>query len=186
MGWISAGIGLVSAIMGKKSADKAAKQSMTGFNYLKDNTVVNEAQTAGAEAGTTANALLGIGDQEAQDAAFEKYKGSTGYETRMEAGQDAITGNNAAKGLLNSGATAKGLTKFGQEFGSNEFSKYLGQLQGVQAQGLNAAYNTASQGTTGGANAAGYTQQGTKDVVSGLGMAAGGLTDVAQQAGWIN
>lgn len=184
MGWISAGIGLVSAYMGKRSADKASKQSMAGFNYLKDNEGVQQAQGFGAEAGGTMAGLLGFGDKGQSEAAFNQYKDSTGFQFRMDQGSDAITGSMAAQGLLNSGATAKGLTEFGQNIASDEFSRYMGQLQGVQSTGLNAAFNTASQGTSAGAQAGAFTQQGTRDMMGGLGMAVGGLTDVAQQNKW--
>lgn len=184
MGWISAGIGLVSAIMGKSSADKAAKQSMAGFRYLKGNEGVNQAQEYGAEAGTAARGLMGFGSAEEGEEAFDRYKESTGYQFRVDQGVDSITGSAAAKGLLNSGATAKGLTEYGQGMASSEFNKYLGQLRGMESTGLNAAYNVASQGTSGGAAAGAFTQQGTKDMMGGLGMAVGGLTDVAQQNNW--
>jgi len=166
-------------------------------------------------------ALTGLGgDEEAAQAAFQRYQNSTGYQFRLGQGMEAITGGAASRGLLNSGATLKGLNDYGQGAASAEFGNYLGQLQqqsqqqyqqsqqqmnnyqqqlanyqgylanlmGAQDTGLNAAYNVASSGGTGGANAAQVgmqgaaqinrlRQQGTDNLISGLGSAAGGLKD---------
>lgn len=187
MGWVTAGLGIVNAIMGRRSAKKASQQALTGYNYLKGDEGVQQAQEQGQEAGGLSSALLGLGgDTEAAEAGFDRYRESTGYQFRFSQGQDAITTSAAAKGLLNSGATAKGLTKFGQDFGSNEFSKYLTQLQGKQTQGLNAAYNVGQAGSSGGTAAGEFTQGGAKDTARGLGSAVGGFLDMGQQAGWIS
>jgi len=243
------GSALIGARSAKKQAtvqaesnDKAIEASLMGFNYLKGNENVNAAQAQGLTAqGAVGNALgltgqgpgeyqrlLGIGqaltglggDEEAAQAAFQRYQNSTGYQFRLGQGMEAITGGAASRGLLNSGATLKGLNDYGQGAASAEFGNYLGQLQqqsqqqyqqsqqqmnnyqqqlanyqgylanlmGAQDTGLNAAYNVASSGGTGGANAAQVgmqgaaqinrlRQQGTDNLISGLGSAAGGLKD---------
>lgn len=184
MGIISAVAGIGSAILGKKSADKAAKQSMAGFNYLQGNEGVNQAQGFGQQAGGLRAALLGLGgDQQAAEDAFSQYRDSTGYQFRLGEGLGAITGSAAARGLLNSGGTLKGLTRYGQDFASNEFGNYMAQLQATEGRGLNAAYNVASQGTSGGGGAAKYTRQGAEDVAGGLATAAGGAYDIYKN-GW--
>ncbi len=184
MGIVSAVAGLGSAILGNRAKKKAAKQSMAGFNYLQGNEGVVQAQETGQMAGGLSAALLGLGgDQEAAEAAFEQYRGSTGYDFRLGEGMSAITGSMAARGLLESGATAKALTEYGQNIASAEFSNYLGQLRGTQATGLNAAFNVASQGTSGGAQAAQYQRQGAVDVSTGLATAAGGAYDIYKN-GW--
>jgi len=195
MGWVSAGLGIISAITGRKDAKRqaaaegqAAQQSMAGFDYLKGSDSVNQAQQFGSNAGGIAAGLLGTGGDQAQsEAAFQQYQDSTGYNFRKEQGMSAITGSAAANGLLNSGATLKGLTDFGQNLASSEFGNYLGQLQGQEAQGLNAAYNVASQGQAGGMAAAGHTTaaaahrtEGSNQMMGGLATAAGGLADMWQ------
>lgn len=234
MGIVSAIAGIGSALIGANSARKQAKSqesanekaieaSLMGFNYLKDNPIVGQAQQQGMAAGTRLNeglaadgayaqaigpgglygALLGLGgDTEAAQQAFDNYRDSTGYQFRLDQGLGAITGGAASRGLLNSGATARALQGYGQNLASQEFGNYLGQiqtyagglgdyltaLQGQQQTGLNAAFNVASSGSSAGATAAGIgqrgaaavndiRQQGTNNIVSGLGAAAGGLTD---------
>lgn len=168
--------GVASAIIGARSADKAAKASSQGFNYLKSNPLVQAAQEGAAPAIGNISALLGLGgDQAAAQAAFDQYRDSTGYGFRLQQGMDAITGSAAARGLLNSGATAKGLMEYGQNLGSAEFANYLAQLSGVRDTGLNAAFNVAGQGTAAGSGAAQAAMERGNQITSGLGMALGGL-----------
>jgi hypothetical protein len=56
------------------------------------------------------------------------FMNSTGYNFRMQEGQNALQTGYAAKGALQSGAAMKDLTRFGQDFASNEYGKYIGQL----------------------------------------------------------
>lgn len=184
MGIISAVGGIASAVLGNRAKNKAAKQSMKGFNYLVNNEGVQQAQESGMTAGGLRSALLGLGgDQAAAEDAFETYRDSTGYQFRLNEGLGAITGSRAASGLLNSGGTLKGLTRYAQDFASNEFGNFMAQLQQSEATGLNAAFNTASQGTSGGVNAAQYQRQGAEDVSTGLATAAGGAYDIYKN-GW--
>ena len=170
--------GVASAIIGKRSADKAAKQAMTGFNYLRDNPLFQQTQEQGLAAGTNINALLGLGgDQAAADQAFEQYRGSTGYQFRLGQGTSAITQNRAASGLLNSGSTLKGITDYGQNIASAEFQNYLGQLGSVQGTGLNSAQATGSAGSSAGAAAGGFTREGAADVSYGLNRALQGVSN---------
>ena len=205
MGSIIGGIG--SAIIGSKSAKSASKRqarateratqaSLTGFRFLEDNPVVNEAQDQGQQAQGLISGLLGLdGDPAAANEAFQRFQDSTGFQFRTDRGIDAITGNRATRGLLNSGGTLKALNDFGQGIGSEEFSNFLAQLGALQGSGLNAAFNTASQGTSGGAGAASaglrgvqninaIRRQGTEDVVSGLGSAFGGLSSIFEGGGF--
>lgn len=198
MGLISGFLGLGSALIGASTANRqaaaqvqaakiASQQALTGFNYAKDNANFQQAQTAGLQAGSQASALLGLGGntQQAQDA-FNNYLGSTGYQFQMGQGTQAIADQSAASGLLNSGATAKGLQQYGQGLASSYFQNYLGQLQGVQNTGMTAAGNTAALGASGGQAAGSFTQQGasnasqlaiggTSALMNGLGAAAGGF-----------
>lgn len=225
MGILAAVGGIASALIGAKSAKKsanaqvaasdkaaeaqieaariAAESARLGFDYLKDNPLVGQAQSAGGTAMGMRNALLGIGgsgaDALAARQAFQEFQNSTGYQFRMDQGVDAITQSAAARGLLNSGAALKGLASYGQGLASAEYANYLNQLGGVQDVGLNAAYNVASQGQSAGATAAqaylqagqgqamaytnagnalaqGATMQG-QALIGGLGMAMSGLQD---------
>lgn len=111
--------------------------------------------------------------------AFKSYLDSTGYQFQFGQGQNAITGSAAARGLLNSGATAKALTKYGQNIGKQYFSDYMGQLGnmnnvlgGTATAGQNALGQIATAGTAGGGNAANAIIQGANN--QGSAIQAGG------------
>lgn len=104
----------------------------------------------GNSAMSTLGALLGIGGNKgAADAAYTNYLNSSGYQSMMKSGQDAITGSAATKGLLRSGATGKALTNFGQKLGSEKFNEFLGQLTGLGQYGLNSANTITAAGQYG-------------------------------------
>lgn len=111
-----------------------------GFNYLTGNNGIGGYIGTGNNANNQIAALLGLGgDSAAANAAFQKYLGSSGYKFNLAQGQNAINSNAAARGMLNSGATAKALTSYGQNLGSQYFNNYIGQLSGLASSGLNAA-----------------------------------------------
>lgn len=122
--------------------------------------------------------------------AFNNYLGSTGYQFQLGQGQDAIASSAAAKGLLNSGATAKALSKFGQNLASTTFNNYLSQLGGINTSGQNAGtlgFNTlglvSNAGTGAGSNAAGYIMDGGNAWAQGLAGGLGALGNVITNAG---
>lgn len=128
--------------------------------------------------------------------AFQQYLDSTGYRFMFDQGQRGITGSAAARGLLNSGATAKALTDYGQNMGKKYFADYIGQLGnmnnvlgGTATAGQNALGQIASVGTAGGGNAAsaittGAANQGSAIQAGGnaMGNAIGGAAGMIGNA----
>ncbi len=99
--------------------------------------------------------------------AFGNYLNSTGYKFQLGQGTRAITGSAAARGVLNSGGTAKALTQYGQGLGGQYFNNYLTQLGSLNTQqgntaitGVNAAKAVGDAGTAGGTVAGGQKQSG--------------------------
>lgn len=71
-----------------------------------------------------------------------------GYQFRMNEGMKAINSGAAARGMANSGATAKALTKYGQDYASSEYDKAYNRNYGRLSQlaGLgNGATNQMNQ-----------------------------------------
>lgn len=149
-----------------KKADEGATTALTGYNYLaqnQNNQTVQNAGTQSARAGqtiqNTEQQLLGVAPITAETGnAFNNYLGSTGYNFQLDQGVRALAGSAAAKGILNSGATAKAITGFGQNLASNYFNQYLAQLQAANGQaqasanaGLTASGQVGQAGTQGGA-----------------------------------
>lgn len=104
--------------------------------------------------------MLGLGDPAAGKAATDNFLGSTGYQTMLDGGSKAITGNAASKGLLNSGATGKALTQYGQDLGQTKINELMGNMTKLGEYGL---------GSAGVISGAGNTQQ-SKSVDSGKGI----------------
>jgi hypothetical protein len=63
---------------------------------------------------------------------------SPGYQFRFDEGNRAITGNRAASGMLQSGDTLRALTRYGQDYASNEYNTQLNQLFSVAGLGQSA------------------------------------------------
>lgn len=124
-------------------------------------------------------AQLGVTPAEAADryGGFEK---SPGYQFRMDEGKRAITGNAAARGLIDSGTLGKGLIKYGQDYASNEFGAHYNRIAGVADQGR-AAAGTASGIITNTAN-----NIGNLTTAQGVNAATGAATQAGIQAGLIS
>lgn len=70
-----------------------------------------------------------------------------GYGFRLSEGQKALERSAAARGGLLSGATGKALTRYGQEFGSEEFGRAYNRLAGLANLGPRAAGVMSDLGT---------------------------------------
>jgi hypothetical protein len=219
-------IGGIGSLFGSNQAaskeNEAAGTALTGYNYLSGNPLIQQSQSNATTAMGNQNAALGaagqaIGGQAGtvndisqlltsngtNNPAFQNYLNSTGYNFQVGQGEQAINNNAAAKGLLNSGATAKALTSYGQGTAAQSFNNYLGQLGttanlqgsnatalgslagaygGQVAQGLTSATAVGQAGTTGGANAGQFQAQAGQSIGSGTANAFNILGGTAQNA----
>lgn len=160
VGAIAAGISGVATVAGAginagaaNNASNEAAQAAAANNALEQeiyNSNKGELQpyiTRGNAAGSAEAALLGIGgNPAAAKKAFGDYLGSTGYNFQVNQGVDAITGNRAANGTLDSGGTLKSVNAYGQNVASTYFQNYLSNLSGVAGSGLSGAAALAGVG----------------------------------------
>lgn len=166
--------GLVGGLLSKKSGGRQSRDILA-------------AGRAGAEqfapfqeAGVSANAdILGaLQGSAGSDQAFQNFLNSTGFQSQLSAGSQAITGNAATEGLLNSGATLKRLNTFGQDLAQGGFQNFLGNLGNVAQRGIQGAAG-ASQALVGsGTNAAAAAAGGRQGQQAGFGQALGGITSL--------
>lgn len=175
MGGIIGGvIGAAGSLLG---ASSAKTNDLTGYNYLSGQRPQLGAGAMGyAQRGDAANLassqLLGVTPITDQTkSGFANYLNSTGYNFQRDQGTAAITGSAAARGILNSGATAKALTKYGNDLASTSFNNYLTQLNAQSAEGLTATGQIGAAGTDGG-KAAGSA------MAKGIGGAAGSVAGI--------
>lgn len=118
-----------------------------------------------------------------QDFGMAQFQADPGYQFRMSEGMKALERSAAARGLLQSGGTLKGVQKFGQELASSEyenaFSRYLTQrearmdpyryLTGIGQAA--AAGQAANVGTTGATLAELAAQRGNVQAAQAMGTA---------------
>lgn len=170
----------------------AADQAIDAQERMFDRQV--ELQEPFRQTGLTAQnrmmALLGIGqDRTAPD--FGKYAGDfgmsdfqadPGYGFRLSEGMKALERSAAARGGLLSGATLKGITRFGQDTASGEFMNAFNRYQTNRSNQLNPLQSLMGAGQTSTnalTAAAGQTGAGIGSTYMGMGQ---GIAN-AQMAG---
>lgn len=134
---------------------------MTGFNYLKDNPLIQQSQQAGANAFSGLSGALGFGGPEGQDESFQRFMDSMGYQSQLRAGQEAVSSSAAARGMLNSGSTLRRLQEVGQGLAQQGYGQYLTNLYNLAGMGQQSALGVGSAGTAGGSSAAANQPQNT-------------------------
>lgn len=120
---------------------KQAKSSSTSENT--NNALITSTYGGMMNQGTGANNFLsslltGQGDTGAANSGYQGYLANAGYAPAMRQMSQAVTGQGASSGLLNSGATAKALQSRGAEINQGFFNNYLQQLSGLSGLGLQA------------------------------------------------
>lgn len=100
----------------------------------------------GGQAGTQIANMLGLNGPQSQNAGFQNWQNSTGYQFGLNQGVQSITGNAATSGLLNSGSTAKALDTYGQNYANTQYQNYLNPLQNLLTSGNQAAGVLGSAG----------------------------------------
>ena len=164
-----AGAGLIGASKNSKAIKQstAAQQASEAqqIAYQREARAQNTAALSpfmarGNVAGETINAALGLGGNvpgqtvgpagqnpaTSAMAAYELFKSSTGYQTRLDEGYSALNAGYAGRGVLQSGAAVKSALRYGQEFASNEFGNWLGALGNQQGVGFAGASALAGVG----------------------------------------
>lgn len=159
-----------AADAGEAAADKSAAVQRELYYQTRSDTEPYRALGLGA-AGKLAR-LAGLGSPDQSAAEVGQFYASPGYQFRLGEGQKALERSAAARGMLNSGATLKGITRYGQDYASNEFGNYVNTLGGLAGYGpvatnqQVAANNSLGQGLSnsaiagGQARVSGYTNMG--------------------------
>ena len=144
----SAVVGGVVSSKASSKARKAAQQAQTTNNALEERTrSQNQAALqpyidAGLKPTGAIQALLGFGGPDAmaeQNAAFETFRNSAGYQDQFNEGVRSLQAGFGSKGLLDSGAATKAAIKYGQSQSNRSFGDYYSRLVGQQqgrARGL--------------------------------------------------
>lgn len=119
----------------------------TNVNNKALTSAYSPAMQQGNQAMGAASALLtGQGDTAGAQQGYNNYLQMAGYAPAMRQLSQSVTGQGAASGLLNSGATAKALQTRGAELNQGYFNNYLQNLGGLTNQGLQAGGLVANAG----------------------------------------
>lgn len=84
--------------------------------------------------------------QQAATAAYEMFRGSTGYQSRLDEANNSMNSAYAARGTLQSGAAQIAMARMNQDYASNEFGNYMGFLGNQQGVGMAGASAIAGVG----------------------------------------
>jgi len=115
---------------------------------------------------------------------MEKFQRDPGYGFRLKEGLRAIENSALASGMGQSGATLRGLTRYGQELGSDEFTNAFNRYQAERNARLNPWQSLAGMGQTTSQNIAGAAGRLGENIGSNL--IQGGVARASGYAGVAN
>lgn len=103
---------------------------------------------SGNVSGVSVNAADPNFGRYAGDFSMADYQADPGYAFRLDQGMKALQSSAAAKGLLSSGSTLKGITDYGQGLASQEYGNAYNRYQTNRANQLNPLMNLLGVGQT--------------------------------------
>jgi hypothetical protein len=166
----AAGAIVASTAIGMRSAKKAAKVQRSAASQAADAQLEMYRQMRSDLApyrDVGASALERYSDI-ALKGNIEQFQQSPGYQFRLQEGIKALERGAAARGELLGGAQAKALTRFGQDYASNEYSNYLNQLGALASMGQSSATATGAGGLQSAAQRGGYLVGAGEAQASGI------------------
>jgi len=149
--WV-AGAVVGSAVIGGNAAGRAAsnqaaaadRASQLQYDQWKESVALQEPwRKAGEQA---LNKLIPLTDY--KNFSMSDFQADPGYAFRLSEGTKALERSAAARGGLMSGATGKALTRFGQDYGSQEYTNAFNRYQTERAARLQPLQSLAGVGQT--------------------------------------
>lgn len=178
--------GLISSKMGSDAAGDAAKMQADAANRATDlQGKMFQQQRADQEpwrqAGMGALSQLGNADFQ-RDFQASDFTKDPGYDFRMQEGAKALERSAAARGSLQSGGTLKALSRYGQDFASNEYNNAYNRFNADRDRRFNRLSSLAGVGQTANsqvaaagqnyANQAGQNMMGAANAQGAAGIAS--------------
>jgi len=121
-------------------ADQAleANSPQMGFGVLSTDGSTGPQVLPSVPGGGTTTPAVGTGNALDPENRYGGFYASPGYQFRFDEGQRGINANRAASGSLQSGDALRQLTRYGQDYASNEYNTQLNQLFSVAGLGQTA------------------------------------------------
>lgn len=112
--------------------------------------------------------------EQAQQAAFDRFRNTPGYQFGLQTGFDQVQASAAARGGLYSGATMKALQKFGNDYADQQgYTPYMNRLASLAGMGQTVNAQNAQLGMN-------YANQAGSNLLSAGNARASGLLGQAQ------
>jgi hypothetical protein len=158
---VAAGAAVAGSVISSNASRNAARTAQNVANqnnqlqadiYARNTAALDPYVQAGNTATPAIQALLGLqgtgaGAQANQNAAFNNFRNSAGYQDQFNEGARAVTSALGNRGLLDSGAAQRALTRYGQAQSNQSFGDYYNRLERQQQIGLAGASAIAGVGT---------------------------------------
>lgn len=125
-----------------EAADKGIAEQRRQFDLVQE--VLSPYVQAGDTALTSQLNLLGLGGEEAEQAAIDRISGGSNYLTQVAEGENAILQNASATGGLRGGNTQAALAQYRPTLLNNLVQQQVGNLGGIATRGQNAAAQTGT------------------------------------------
>lgn len=152
------------AIDAQKQGTATANQVLAGEYGRQLGFLLPYQQAGGAALGSLSN-----------NSFMNNWQQDPGYQFRLQQGQNAINSSLAARGLGNSGAALKSLTRYGQDFATNEYNNVYNREYNRLSNLANIGQNATNNAVNASANYGGSVSNN----YTGLGNAIAGA-NVAQ------
>ena len=179
--------GLVGAMIGadasKKAAKTQAKSAKDANKLIWDMYQQSRADSmpwliAGKDALGKLSDMTKDGSDYMRGFNLSDFQADPGYQFRMDEGQKALERSAAANGNLNSGATLKALSRYGQDYASNEYNNAYNRWNNDHTTTWNRLSSLAGMGQTQSAQLGNWGQQtgalmGNNIIGAGNAIAAG-------------
>lgn len=179
---IGAGASIISGLIGKNGAKKAAAAQTAAINsaigeqrrqYDQSRSDFMPFLGAGNGALGQTQDILGLNGNDPQAAAIAMLKASPAFTSLYNTGQDTILQNAAATGGLRGGNTQNSLAQFGSGLLAQVIQQQLGNLGGLINVGSGTAANMGQLGQSSAGNISNlFTQQGRAQATGIAGQAA--------------
>lgn len=131
-------------------------------------------QQQAAPVSTHAPAAPQLTPEQAQQAAFDRFRNTPGYQFGLKTGFDQVQASAAARGGLYSGATMKALQKFGNDYADQQgYTPYMNRLASLAGMGQTVNAQNAQLGMN-------YANQAGSNLLSAGNARASGLLGQAQ------
>lgn len=163
MPWIIGGAILGSAVVGGIASGKAAsaQERAAAEGAAAQERMFNrqvQLQEPFRQAGVNALPEL-VAASRYEPFTMAKFQADPGYAFRLKEGLRAIENSALASGMGQSGATLRGITRYGQQLGSEEFTNAFNRYQAERAARLNPLQSLTGMGQTTATTLAGQAGQ---------------------------